>query len=392
MRNPRAWRWLAGAALWLLVVGLSPWARAQETLSVPRFRLEPVASGFVQPLWVTYAPGDPDSLFVVEKVGRIRRVAGGQVDPEPLLDLRHEVSGGYEQGLLSLAFHPRFEENRTFFVYYTDRQGTVRVVRFRAFPDRYAADPSSRTEILAIPQPAANHNGGMMAFGPDGYLYIGTGDGGRAGDPWGNAQNLSSLLGKVLRIDVDGGEPYAIPPDNPFVGRRDARPEIWAYGLRNPWRFSFDRETGDLYIADVGQENWEEINYAPRSSTGGENYGWNIMEGRHCYPPGSRCRPDGLVLPVAEYHHRAEQACSITGGYVYRGSRYPELRGWYFFGDYCSGQIYVMETPGMAGNRGELRWARALATSLRISSFGEDAAGELYVTDLQGGGVYRIAR
>src|SRR5690606_5939033 len=249
------------------------------------------------------APGDRESLFIVEKTGRIRRFAGGRLAPEPRLALLGQVAGGYKQGLLSVAFRPRFEENRTFFVYYTDRRGTVKIDRYQTVPGRYVADPQSRVQVLEIPQPASNHNGGMMAFGPDGYLYIGTGDGGRAGDPWGNAQNLSTLLGKILRIDVDGGEPYAIPPDNPFVDHPEARPEIWALGLRNPWRFSFDRETGDLYIADVGQNEWEEINLQPAESRGGENYGWNIMEGAHCYQ--RRCDPEGFVLPVAEYHHRA---------------------------------------------------------------------------------------
>lgn len=354
----------------------------------PGIRFEQVASGLDQPLFVTFAPGDRESLFIVEKTGRIRRFASGRLAPEPLLDLRGQVSGGYEQGLLSVAFHPRFQENRTFFVYYTDRRGTVRIDRYQTYPGRYVADPQSRVQVLEIPQPAANHNGGMMAFGPDGYLYIGTGDGGRAGDPWGNAQNLSTLLGKLLRIDVDGGEPYAIPPDNPFVDHPEARPEIWALGLRNPWRFSFDRETGDLYIADVGQNEWEEINLQPAGSRGGENYGWNIMEGAHCYQ--SRCDAEGFVLPVAEYHHRVEGACSITGGYVYRGRAHPSLRGVYFFGDYCSGRLYAMATPEIAGTAGPLPWTRAAESGAAIASFGEDHDGELYVADLAGGRILRV--
>ena len=391
MRKAAVWMglWLAVCAAGLAQVISESVVLGAE--AVPVVRLERVASGLNQPVQVTYAPGDLESLFVVEKPGRIVRVVRGRIDGEPLLDLQGQVSGGSEQGLLSVAFHPRFEENRTFFVYYTDRQGAVRIVRYRTFPGRYVADPDSRIEVLVIPQPAANHNGGMMAFGPDGYLYIGTGDGGRAGDPWGNAQNLSTLLGKLLRIDVDGGEPYAIPAGNPFAARAGARPEIWAYGLRNPWRFSFDRETGGLYIADVGQDQWEEINYAAPTSRGGENYGWNIMEGRHCFRPRSGCRQSGLVLPVAEYHHAEEQACSITGGYVYRGSRHPELRGLYFFGDYCSGRIYAMETPGSDWDGEALAFDRVLDTSLLISSFGEDAEGEVYVVDLRGGEVYRIA-
>lgn len=355
-------------------------------------RLEAVIRGLEQPLLVTYAPGDRESLFVVEKTGTIRRVVGGRVVGPPLVDLRNEVSTGYEQGLLSVAFHPRFQENRTFFVNYTDRSGTTRIVRFRTYPDRYEADPRTRLEILRIPQPASNHNGGMMAFGPDGYLYIVTGDGGRAGDPWGNAQDLGTLLGKMLRIDVDGGEPYSVPADNPFVGVAGVRPEIWAYGLRNPWRFSFDRETGDLYIADVGQGDWEEINLQPAASRGGENYGWNVMEGSHCYNPRSGCLTEGLVLPVAEYNHAAEGACSITGGYVYRGRAYPELRGIYFFGDFCSGVIYAMATMEIAGDQRPLPFVRAWQGRIAIASFGEDHDGELYVTDLTGGTVYRIVR
>src|SRR5690606_270326 len=195
-------------------------------------------------------------------------------------------------------------------------------------------------------------------------------------------------LGKLLRIDVDGGEPYAIPPDNPFVDHPEARPEIWALGLRNPWRFSFDRETGDLYIADVGQNEWEEINLQPAGSRGGENYGWNIMEGAHCYQ--SRCDAEGFVLPVAEYHHRAEGACSITGGYVYRGAAHPSLQGVYFFGDYCSGRLYAMATPELAGTTGPLPWTRAAESGAAISSFGEDHNGELYVADLSGGRIFRI--
>lgn len=360
-----------------------------STAWFPGIGLERVAEGLEQPVFATYAPGDRESLFVVEKTGRIRRLVGGRLADEPLLDLRGQVSGGYEQGLLSVAFHPRFEENRTFFVYYTDLRGTVWIDRYQTFPGRYVADLHSRVPILEIPQPAANHNGGMMAFGPDGYLYIGTGDGGRAGDPWGNAQNLSTLLGKLLRIDVDGGDPYGIPADNPFADHPRARPEIWAYGLRNPWRFSFDRETGDLYIADVGQNDWEEINLQPATSRGGENYGWNIMEGAHCYRR-RHCDSADLVMPVAEYHHQSEGACSVTGGYVYRGEAYPALRGIYIFGDFCSGRIYAMATPEVAGSTQSLPWFRAMDSGAAIASFGEDHDGELYVTDLSGGRIYRI--
>lgn len=349
-------------------------------------RLEPLPWVFAKPVFVTHAPGDPETLFVVEQVGRIRVFRQGR-EEEALLDLRGRVSGGYEQGLLGLAFHPGFQENRYFYVNYTDLGGTTRVVRYRAEEGRYVADPQSAEVLLSIAQPAENHNGGMIAFGPDGYLYIATGDGGRAGDPWGNAQNPHTLLGKLLRIDVDGGSPYAIPPDNPFAGGDDARPEIWALGLRNPWRFSFDRLTGDLYIADVGQESWEEVNFEPRGSAGGRNYGWNVMEGTHCYPAALACSTEGYALPVAEYVHSSSNGCSITGGYVYRGEAIPALYGAYLFGDYCTGKIWTMWPEG---KERPFQVDELLVSGLQISSFGEDGRGELYVTDIRGGRVYRF--
>jgi glucose/arabinose dehydrogenase len=238
--------------------------------------------------------------------------------------------------------------------------------------------------LLRIDQPAANHNGGQLQFGPDGYLYIGMGDGGRAGDPWGNAQNPDVLLGKLLRIDVAGEGAYRIPPDNPFVDRSNVRPEIWALGLRNPWRYSFDAMTQDFYVADVGQNTYEEVDFQSAGSGGGENYGWDVMEGRHCFEPASGCDTTGLVLPVAEYDHSL--GCSITGGYVYRGSRYPALNGVYFFGDYCSGRIW-----GLRRQDGG-RWQMALLqeSGVTISSFGEDAGGELYVLNYGDGMIYRL--
>jgi glucose/arabinose dehydrogenase len=236
-----------------------------------------------------------------------------------------------------------------------------------------------------VDQPAPNHNGGLLKFGPDGYLYIGMGDGGAAGDPWGHGQSLDTLLGKLLRIDVDSGDPYAVPPDNPFVGRDDARPEIWAYGLRNPWRFSFDRATGDLFIADVGQNAQEEVHFQPAASAGGENYGWDIMEGDACYDASS-CDREGLELPVAVYAHSGEAGgCSITGGYVYRGGAFPALAGTYLYADFCSGNLWALRPGGDS-------WQSELVTTLdiRVSSFGEDEAGELYLTDRSGGGLYRL--
>lgn len=363
----------------------------ESTLSnrLPSISLEEVVSGLTQPLQVTYAPGDDASLFVVEKIGRIRVVRDGRLEPTPLLDLRGSLSTGFEQGLLSLAFHPEFADNGYVFVNLTNRQGDTEVLRYTVDRRNYQADPASQRVLLTIPQPAANHNGGMMAFDPDGYLYVGTGDGGRAGDPWNNAQSLDTLLGKMLRLDVDVPDGYAVPTDNPFASQRGVRGEIWAYGLRNPWRFSFDRESGDLVIADVGQRNWEEINLQPSESRGGENYGWNRMEGNHCYPTGSRCDDEGLTLPIYEYSHEQTGGCSITGGYVYRGRDVPTLKGWYVFGDYCSGTVWALER--MAQDEGtEPRFIELLQTSFQISSFGEDAQGELYIADLRSGRILKI--
>jgi glucose/arabinose dehydrogenase len=345
-----------------------------------------VAEGFDNPVYVTHAGDGSGRLFVVEQSGQIRIIQEGAILPEPFLDLTGiAVDNAFERGLLGLAFHPRYAENGQFFVNYTDVNGDTAVARYTVSagdPDR--ADPDSAQIILRVEQPYPNHNGGDLAFGPDGYLYIGMGDGGSAGDPQGNGQNLNTLLGKMLRLDVDSGEPYAIPPDNPFAGRSIAQPEIWAYGLRNPWRFSFDRATGDLYIADVGQNAYEEVNFQPADSPGGENYGWDLMEGLHPYE-GSPPSDANLVLPVAEYA-QSEGGCSVTGGYVYRGQALPELLGVYFFGDYCSGLVWALHRTA------EGAWERALftRTTFSISSFGEDEAGELYVVD-HGGAVYQLA-
>lgn len=384
---PAPSRWLRKVLVMLSLVLAGCFGGSHVKPAAGAIALEPLPGTFAQPLLVTHTDAHPEALFIVEKTGRIRVVQNGTLLPQALLDIRGQVSQGYEQGLLGLAFHPKFAENGWFFVNYTDRNGNTQIVRYQVEPDSLVADPSSAQVIMTIEQPAANHNGGMLAFGPDGYLYIATGDGGRAGDPWGNAQNLGTLLGKILRIDVDNGDPYAIPETNPFAGVAGARPEIWAYGLRNPWRFSFDRATGDLYIADVGQNNWEEVNWQPAGSAGGENYGWNIMEGTHCYPASSACNKTGLVLPIIEYAHTSEHGCSITGGHVYRGEQMPEWYGHYFFADYCSGQIWAANVQVA---KTLLPFESVLATNMQISSFGEDAAGELYITDLSSGRVYRL--
>ncbi|HEY8483082.1 MAG TPA: PQQ-dependent sugar dehydrogenase [Longimicrobiales bacterium] len=345
-------------------------------------RLELVASGLKSPVHLAAPPGDP-RIFVVERRGRIRIIKDGKLLAEPFLDIVSRVgSGGSEQGLLSVVFHPDFATNRYFFVNYTDRNGDTRVERYTVGPDPDRADPASAKLILTVDQPFANHNGGLIVFGPDGMLYIGMGDGGSGGDPLGHGQNLGTLLGALLRIDVDRGDPYTIPPDNPFAGRADARGEIWAYGLRNPWRFAFDRTAGLLYIADVGQNRWEEINVAP-ASAGGLNYGWNLMEGNHCFPS-DPCDRTGLTPPVLEYSH--DEGCSVTGGHVYRGRAIPELVGHYFYADYCRGWIRSFRYTS-EGVRDQRTWS--IGNVGLITSFGEDSAGELYVLS-QDGRVFRF--
>jgi glucose/arabinose dehydrogenase len=344
-----------------------------------------VLGGFEDPIYLTHA-GNPAQLFVVEKVGRIRLVENGNLQAAPFLDITDRVgSGGSEQGLLSVAFPPDYPARLVFYVNYTGRSGHTVVARYRGQAgDLRLADPGSEQVLLRIEQPAANHNGGQLQFGPDGYLYVGMGDGGQAGDPWGNAQNPGVLLGKLLRLQVTDVETYAVPPDNPFVGQPTYRPEIWALGLRNPWRFSFDRATGDLYIADVGQNRYEEVNWQPASSTGGENYGWDVMEGRHCYEPNTGCDPTGLAQAIAEYDHSL--GCSVTGGYVYRGSQVPQLEGIYVYGDFCTGNIWGVWRQPSGG------WTGALLaqTGLSISSFGEDATGEVYALGYNDGTLYHL--
>jgi len=352
--------------------------------------LEEVAGGLDRPLFVADPNDGSGRLFVAEKGGTIRIIAGGAVQATPFLDITDRVGAdGSEQGLLGLAFAPNFAETGYFYVNYTDLDGDTVVSRFGLTLDAGAADPASEQVILRQDQPYANHNGGMLAFGPDNYLYIGFGDGGSQGDPNGNGQRLDTWLAKILRIEVDPayvpeGQAYAIPEDNPFIGTEGALPEIWAYGLRNPWRFSFDRETGDLWIGDVGGGQLEEIDHVPNAEAGGQNFGWNLMEGTLCYQ-GDACDPTGLTLPVFEYTH--DFGCSITGGYVYRSESVPDLAGTYLFADYCSGLLW----GGGPDANGDWVMSEPIETDLSISSFGEDAAGELYVTDLSGGTVYRIA-
>jgi len=343
-------------------------------------------SGLSQPTSITHAGDGSGRLFVLEQPGRIRIVKDGVLLSTPFLDITERVgSTGREQGLLGLAFSPAYASTGNFYVHYTDLNGDIVIARFSVTAAPDVADPASEVLVLGVPHPSfSNHNGGQLAFGPlDGFLYIGLGDGGGSGDPFHNAQDPGTLLGKLLRIDVESGVvPYAIPPDNPFVGLPDHRPEIWVLGLRNPWRFSFDRQIGDLYIGDVGQERWEEVDFQPAASPGGENYGWPILEGSHCFQPRVGCvPPPGYSPPVAQYSHR--KGCAIVGGFVYRGSE-PSMQGIYFYADFCSGRIWGLRFDGTAWRRRELAH-----TPYQVSSFGEDEAGELYLADYSGS-LYRV--
>lgn len=366
-------------------------AKAETVLDPANLQFIQVTDGLSQPVFITHAGDGSGRLFVLERAGRIRIIKDGVLLTTPFLDIDPLVnSSGGEQGLLGLAFHPDYEDedNGQFYTVHTAANGSLVLSRFlRSAGNPDLADPNSRMEILTIPHPGnTNHNGGTIAFGPDGYLYWSTGDGGGSGDPDENGQDLTSLLGKILRLDVNSGSPYGIPPDNPFVGdpNPQVRQEIWAYGLRNPWKFSFDSLTGDLFIADVGQGRREEINVQPASSPGGENYGWNVMEGSLCFEPASGCDTTGKVLPVAEYDHSV--GCSVTGGYVYRGSRFPLLRGHYFYGDYCTGVLFSLDgSPGTGWTVTPLG-----DTPFSISSFGEDEDGELYLADYSRGTIYQI--
>jgi glucose/arabinose dehydrogenase len=332
------------------------------------------------PLAIVSPPDGSGRLFVASKDGTAWVVRDGVTGSTPLLDLRGKVSTGGEQGLLGIAVHPGFPADPRVFVDYTDESGDTVVASYAIDPGTPGVlDPASRRVILHVDQPYANHNGGALAFGPDGKLYVSLGDGGSGGDPQGNGQSLETLLGKILRIDVDvpprGSDGYAIPPDNPFVDTADADPEIWLYGLRNPWRIAFDRATGDLWIGDVGQNAWEEVDVV-RAGQRGLNFGWNRLEGSHCY---NGCDRTGVTMPVAEYSH-AEGGCTVIGGAVYRGAAYPILQGGYVFADYCSGRIFAVS----AATDGPTNPVRVGTAGDGLAAFGEDAAGELYAANLDG--------
>ncbi len=352
---------------------------------LPTLALRQVASGLVNPLFLT-APANDPRLFIVEQPGRVRIVKGGALLATPFLDISASIASGGERGLLSLAFDPRYAANGYFYVYFTDPQGNLAIQRYSvSAANADQADPASALRILSIAHPSfGNHNGGLLAFGPDGQLYAGTGDGGGAGDPSGNGQNLAVLLGKLLRLDVShasAAQPYAIPADNPFTNQAGRRGEIWAYGLRNPWRYAFDG--GTLYIADVGQDLHEEVDVVS-AAQGGLNFGWNLMEGNSCYASTS-CNQAGLTLPVLDYDH--SQGCSITGGYVYRGSALPALQGRYFYSDYCGGWLRSFSyRNGLPTD--PISWP--VDKIGPVLSFGQDAQKELYLLSSDGGKVYRI--
>lgn len=353
-----------------------------DTLAIA---LEVVATGLASPVFLTSSPGD-DRLFVVEQPGRIRIIRKGAVDPTPFLDLTDRVISGGERGLLGLAFHPEFATNGRLYVHYTGAGGHTMVERYLVTDDPDVVAPATASLVLTVTQPFNNHNGGQVSFGPDGYLYVALGDGGSTGDPQGHGQNTATLLGSILRLNVDEGEPYTIPADNPFADGVQGRAEIWAWGLRNPWRFSHDAASGTLFIADVGQNRWEEVNIA-LAALGGVNYGWNVLEGTECFDTAT-CDAAGTMLPALVYPHGdgSGRGCSVSGGQVYRGADVPLLHGWYLYADYCSGWI-----------RG-LRWTGTTVLEDRellppgigsITSFGRDGRGELYVLT-QAGTIYRI--
>jgi glucose/arabinose dehydrogenase len=349
------------------------------------------ASGLSNPVFITSARDGTGRLFIVEQTGKIKIYLNGKVLATPFLSIGSQVSKGYEQGLLGLAFHPSYKSNRKLYVNFTDVNGNTVIREYKASrTNRNVVATSTARTILRVTQPYANHNGGMLAFGPDGYLYIGLGDGGSGGDPGNRAQNKDTLLGKILRIDVNRTKPghnYSWPSSNPYVGK-PGRNEIWQIGLRNPWRFSFDRANGNLWIGDVGQGTREEIDRAVRTSSGagrGVNWGWRVLEGFHCFNPSTGCNTTGKTRPVLEYDH-AGGRCSVTGGYVYRGKLVPALVGGYVFADFCSGEIWVVSATAAS----PAAKTRLLDTPFTISSFGENASGELYLLDHDGGKLYAV--
>jgi len=381
-------------ALFLLGVFLFPGGSHAQSVQLTTIR---VASGFSEPLYLTSPAGDTARLFVVEQnTARIRIIKNGTVLPTPFLDIGPKASSGGERGLLGLAFHPNYASNGFFYINYTDNDGNTVIARYRVSGNPDVADASSETVLMNVTKPFANHNGGMMAFSPnDDFLYIGMGDGGDANDPGNRAQDGGVVFGKILRMNVGNGAVFTPAPGNPFSNNPSFLGSIWALGLRNPWRFSFDRLNGDLYIADVGQNAREEVSWQSGDSSGGQNYGWRCMEGKICTGlSGCTCNSPALTIPIHDYTH-AGGNCSITGGYVYRGAAIPELDGTYFYGDFCTGKIWSFKRSGsgtaqLVDRTAELR-PQAGGTINNITSFGEDDRGEIYIVD-RDGEIYKIVR
>ena len=368
---------------------------------IPSLKLETIADGLLQPLYATSAPGQPDLLYVLEKAGRIRLVdlKKSEVLEPAFLDIRDQVSTRSERGLLGLAFPDDYAQTGIFYIHYNDLEGTTVMARMsRSADNAMQANPDSEEKLLTVEQPWANHDGGQLCFGPDGKLYLGLGDGGAANDPNNAGQDGTTLLGKILRFDVDSkaNTAYRVPSDNPFLGDENFRDEIWCYGLRNPWRFSFDRKTGDLWIGDVGQNKWEEIDFAAAGKGGGMNFGWRVREAAHDFNDKDP-RPDNMVDPIHEYAQGGPRnARSVTGGYVYRGKAMPTLHGWYFFGDYVSGQIWaIQQQDGVRSAYLDIsKYLDKQGSGYvpALASFGEDADGELYLLSLSGGKVYKLVK
>jgi len=384
LTRPRSVLLALSALLILAACGESHSPTAQPTGLV----LIPVDSGYDFSVFVTAPPGDRSRLLIVQRDGRILLRKNGVRQDSAFLNLTGLTSPATgEYGVYSIAFHPQYATNRRLFVYYADLNGNSQLAEFQADPSFDHADPASEQIILSQAQDSTTVlYGGLIGFGPDGKLYVGFGDGSPVDSVTFSAQDSGSFLGKFLRIDVDAGSPYAIPPDNPYVNRPGWRKEIWQLGLRNPWRWSFDRLTGDLWIGDVGQDAWEEVDYLPAPVVGGNNFGWPFLEGTHCFSPATGCDSTGLVLPVLEYPHHP--ACAIIGGYVYRGQKYPALRGTYFFGDYCGGFVRGVRWAGTSLVTAYTPVSAPLIND-NVVSFGEDAAGEIYVV-MASGRIYQI--
>ena len=392
----------------LLIIPLLLFAEEKNLSSVL------IADGYKKPVFITSYPNNAKLLYIVEQAGLIKIINDGKKLSRPFFDINKRVVNpnrpGDERGLLGFAFHPNHTNNGKFYINYMDNDGNTIISEFST-NSKLRADHKSERIILKLKQPYGNHNGGDIQFGPDGYLYISIGDGGKAGDPLNAGQDLSSLFGKIIRIDIEQ-KPYGIPKSNPFFGQKDKREEIWAWGLRNVWRFSFDKQTGDKYLADVGQNKWEEVNFEPASSKGGLNYGWRIMEANHCYDPKENCPTEGLIKPIIEYPNDANhpafafriieelsfsetdvEGCSVTGGYVYRGQKIKSMQGQYIFGDYCSGNIWTLKVVNGKAinfkNRTEEINIGGGEFTTYISSFGQDSDGEIYIIDYNGG-IYKL--